>query len=276
MKRAPNTPIGEVECSQKACTEVCKVYRFRERTPGRSSAFSGRLYFECTTHGRIGADPKPATQDSSSRTPKCRPRSSGSEAGKIRNRASPRERNGYPKRAGFKAGPKAGDGSGPQRFADPVVGSAHQGLNMDEPKTLDAETLRLAAEADAVLSSAPEDPVLGQPGEPAPGAPPLVDPVESFRPVVTGLVGITSVTVLPQWDLTDQERGELSESMSMCLAQLFPDGLDGKYACWFRLVACVGIITVDRAVKHGGKLPGIGPKKADPEPTPAHAAAQAA
>jgi len=152
----------------------------------------------------------------------------------------------------------------------------YSGNSPDPAPPLGTETLRLAAEADAVLSMAPEDPALGAPGEPAPGAAPLIDPVESFRPVVTGLVGITCVTVLPQWELNDQERGELSESMSMCLAQLFPDGLDGKYACWFRLVACLGVITVDRAVKNGGKLPGIGPKKPAAEPAPEHAAAQAA
>ena len=63
MKRPPNTPIGEVECIQKGCSKTCKVYRFRERTPGRKSVFSGRLYLECPDHGRIGTDPKPATQD---------------------------------------------------------------------------------------------------------------------------------------------------------------------------------------------------------------------
>jgi hypothetical protein len=51
-----NQPVGTVECNAKGCTEVCKVYRFRPRAEGRRTVFSGKHYFECPTHGRVGAD----------------------------------------------------------------------------------------------------------------------------------------------------------------------------------------------------------------------------
>jgi hypothetical protein len=62
-KKAKNSPIGEVECPHKGCTEVCKVYRFRQRTEGRTSVFSGKHYAECPVHGRIGSDGNQASTD---------------------------------------------------------------------------------------------------------------------------------------------------------------------------------------------------------------------
>jgi len=61
VKRAKNSPIGEVECPHKGCTRTCKVYQFRQRTEGRTSVFSGKYYAECPDHGRIGSDGNPAT-----------------------------------------------------------------------------------------------------------------------------------------------------------------------------------------------------------------------
>jgi len=60
-KRAKNSPIGEVECPHKGCSKTCNVYRFRQRTEGRTSMFSGKYYAECPDHGRIGSDGNPAT-----------------------------------------------------------------------------------------------------------------------------------------------------------------------------------------------------------------------
>jgi len=48
-------PVGEVECSHKGCTLMCKVYKFEPRS-GRGSVFTGKFYFICPSHGRIGAD----------------------------------------------------------------------------------------------------------------------------------------------------------------------------------------------------------------------------
>ena len=60
-KRAKNVSIGTVECPHKGCSRTCQVYRFRPRTEGRTSVFSGKYYAECPDHGRIGSDGNPAT-----------------------------------------------------------------------------------------------------------------------------------------------------------------------------------------------------------------------
>lgn len=61
MKRAKNSPIGQVECPHKGCDKQCNVFKFRPRTEGRTSVFSGKFYAECPDHGRIGSDGNPST-----------------------------------------------------------------------------------------------------------------------------------------------------------------------------------------------------------------------
>lgn len=59
-----NAPIGEVECPHKGCAILCNVYRFRARGQDEKRArFAGKLYADCPTHGRIGADGRAATQE---------------------------------------------------------------------------------------------------------------------------------------------------------------------------------------------------------------------
>lgn len=58
-----NDPIGEVECPYKGCSEMCRVFKFKPRTEGRKSVFTGKLYADCPVHGRIGNDGNPATQE---------------------------------------------------------------------------------------------------------------------------------------------------------------------------------------------------------------------
>jgi hypothetical protein len=129
---------------------------------------------------------------------------------------------------------------------------------MDEPKDPTVE-----AEIAAALSDAPPDPL----ANPAPGpeAPPQPPPEEQWRPFMGHAVTLTDRLILPQWDLSDEEKTELRESLCGCLAQLFPDGPNGKYACWFRLAAVALIIPTTRYVDGGGRLPPLGPrrKKAD-------------
>lgn len=60
MSKRTNSPIGEVLCPHKGCDQVCKVYKFRPRTEGRKTVFSGKHYAECSIHGRIGSDGNPA------------------------------------------------------------------------------------------------------------------------------------------------------------------------------------------------------------------------
>lgn len=61
MKRAKNSSIGQVECPHKGCDKQCNVFKFRPRTEGRTSVFSGKFYAECPDHGRIGSDGNPST-----------------------------------------------------------------------------------------------------------------------------------------------------------------------------------------------------------------------
>lgn len=59
-----NAPVGEVECPQKGCTEIAKVFRFRPRgAAGRKTVFTGKHYLECPKHGRIGADGNPTINE---------------------------------------------------------------------------------------------------------------------------------------------------------------------------------------------------------------------
>jgi len=62
MRQPKNEKIGEVECPQKGCTAKAAVFRFRQRTAGRSQ-FAGKLYCDCPAHGRYGADGKQAAQE---------------------------------------------------------------------------------------------------------------------------------------------------------------------------------------------------------------------
>jgi hypothetical protein len=61
--KVKNQPVGTVECSQKACTETCRVFKFRPRAEGRRTVFTDKYYFECPKHGRIGADANPTVTE---------------------------------------------------------------------------------------------------------------------------------------------------------------------------------------------------------------------
>ena len=124
-------------------------------------------------------------------------------------------------------------------------------------------TGQLEAEANAALAGAPPealDSPVSSGGDLVLG-PVQESHVEEWRVFMGHTVGVVSVVALPQWELTDGERRELAESLAGCLDQMFPGGLDGKYACWFRLVAAAGGIAVVRIASNGGKLPGFGPRR---------------
>ncbi len=128
------------------------------------------------------------------------------------------------------------------------------------------ENAALEAELAAAMAGAPSD------GAPlAPEAPAPVDPVANWRAFVTPTTAMIATGILPQWEISQAEQQGFSDALSECLAQLFPDGLDGKYACWFRLVAVTGGVVAVRAMQNGGKLPGIGPKRAKAPPAADHA-----
>jgi len=133
-------------------------------------------------------------------------------------------------------------------------------MDLDSKPELSPEAVNLQLEADAAIAGA-EPAALTDTGLPPPAP---IDAEAEFKIVLDGPLKLAEVIVLPQWGITTEEHTELTGSLSMCLAQLFPDGINGKYACWFRLIACSGLIVVTRAAQNGGKLPGIGPKKAEP------------
>lgn len=68
-------------------------------------------------------------------------------------------------------------------------------------------------------------------------------------------VSVICAVVLPAWEITPAEQGEISPALAECLEQLFPGGINGRYACWLRLVLCCGGIAVSRAVQNGGRMP---------------------
>ena len=154
----------------------------------------------------------------------------------------------------------AGEGTG-GTGATPLVGT---GDLMTGAPVMNGETTgQLEAEANAALAGAPPE-ALDSPvstGGDLVLGPVQESHVEEWRVFMGHTVGVVSVVALPQWELTDGERRELADSLAGCLDQMFPGGLDGKYACWFRLVAAAGGITVVRLASNGGKLPGFGPRR---------------
>ncbi|MGH8209894.1 MAG: hypothetical protein ACREU6_09915, partial [Steroidobacteraceae bacterium] len=133
---------------------------------------------------------------------------------------------------------------------------------------LSGEAADLLLEANAAIAGA-EPEVLTPDGLPPP---PPIDAAKEFREVLHMPVMFVNRAVLPQWGITEEYQNEFTAATAECLAQLFPDGVQGKYACWFRLMACTGVIVVNGIAQNGGKLPGIGPKKA-PDQAPEHGAA---
>lgn len=115
----------------------------------------------------------------------------------------------------------------------------------------------LTAEADAAMTAAAEL----EPVPPSPDAQ-AADAVsgDSWAPLVAGVMPMLCIGVFPQWGITDAERTEFGEALGQCLDQIFPGGLNGKYACWVRLIAAGGGIVAVRYLQ-AGTLPPIGPKR---------------
>lgn len=123
----------------------------------------------------------------------------------------------------------------------------------------------LAAEAAAAIGQAPLDPSI------APVAPerPPYDPEmpTEWDMYMMMAVNVVAKVALPQWNLTDEEKHELTKSTAHILQDLFPGGLSGRYAPYLRLITVAGVIVITRHKEHGGKLPGLGPKKEEPVST---------
>jgi hypothetical protein len=166
-----------------------------------------------------------------------------------------------------RTGESTGD-TGPAAAVVGIVATDHQ-IAPEQPIVLELLTQdttaapepipdNLAAEAAAALDQAPADPAL------APEAPvdPPYDPdlVTEWDMYMKMAVDLIAKVALPQWNLSDDEKTELTKSTAHILQDLFPGGLSGRYAPYLRLITVTGFIVVTRHKEHGGKLPGLGPK----------------
>ena len=99
----------------------------------------------------------------------------------------------------------------------------------------------------------------------------------SWMANVQGLTGLAVVYGLPQWQIQPEELKPFNEALCECLETVFPGGVNGKYACWWKLILAGSAITLTRYMANGNKLPPIGPVKpvtvspAQPEPSSAAA-----
>lgn len=120
-------------------------------------------------------------------------------------------------------------------------------------------TTQLEREAAAAIASAPPDPTIATATPPP--SPAEAPGVITWRMYTAPAMQLIRGLVLPQWNLTAEELHELTEALAQILALHFPDGLDGKYAGYFRLIACSSFIVATRYAAGGGKLPPLGPPR---------------
>jgi len=124
----------------------------------------------------------------------------------------------------------------------------------------------LIAEAEAAAASAPAiDPLTGQAGAPE------LNPNGQWSALTAPAVEVLCGVVLPAWEIDGEQQKQIAEPLAECLEQLFPGGVDGRYACWVRLIVASGAITVGVAARNGGKLPPLFVRKGKGQPTPAGA-----
>lgn len=134
----------------------------------------------------------------------------------------------------------------------PLVGGV-ESVGMDGPE-------QLIREAELAAAGAPIDPS-------SPGAPAPLDPNGSWALITPPTVSVICGVVLPAWEIRAEEQSEISGALAQCLEQVFPGGVDGKYACWIRLCMACGAITVSRVATNGGKLPPLFLPKGVTRPT---------
>lgn len=154
-----------------------------------------------------------------------------------------------------------GEAGAAGRTVDTDAGAAPDVRRMESVGLVaDASATGLAAEAAAAL-----------PGDTG-GAVTAVDSSGSWAQLTPHLTTITCAVVLPQWKISTEEQHEVSGALGQCMEQLFPGGIDGKYACWVRLIAACGAITISRAQQPGGLPPlFMNKRRPKPEPPPAPA-----
>ncbi len=118
------------------------------------------------------------------------------------------------------------------------------------------ENTELAAEA-AAIPLPPGDPAApgapSSPGEPGDQLAPADQAPSSWASSTPMLVFLIERLAVPNWKLTDQEKGDLGDALAPVLDDLFPGGMGSeKWAPYFRLLAVGASITLARV--HDGKL----------------------
>jgi hypothetical protein len=192
----------------------------------------------------------------------------GGKAGKPAEIAGSDERATDATEAGASAG---SDGATSAGIAGETVIMVQPGVS--NVNTVDVDPAALTAEAERAIADASDLAGDGaavdgqQEGE-------LQQLAQSWRPLVQALTPTLRITLLPQWNITPELQTEFMDSLSASLDLLFPGGLDGKYAPFARLLAVSAGIVVVNYTANGGKLPPLGPKKAD-DTKPAAATASA-
>lgn len=129
-------------------------------------------------------------------------------------------------------------------------------------QVIDSEQLEIEAEkivADAVAAETPK------PG-PAPSADDLGEPEQPAAPadiswskLMEPVFQVVDTLVLPQWNLREEEKAELSASTGEILDQIFPGGLaNEKWAPYVRLLAVSCTVILTRIDPETRKLPPLG------------------
>jgi hypothetical protein len=165
-------------------------------------------------------------------------------------------------------GPEAGGADSQADYlngggAVPTPGGSPPGV---EPVGLVGGADRLIEEVEAAAAAAPAvDPATGQPAIDAA----IANPNGQWSALTPPTVEVLCAVVLPAWQIQPAEQRPVSEALAECLEQVFPGGIEGKYACWVRLIVACGAITVSRVATNNGRLPPLFlPKASKPAPAP--------
>jgi len=159
-------------------------------------------------------------------------------------------------------GVTSSDGSIAGIYADSRADSAQVGVGPPpgapvagmEPLGLVGGSDDLIAQAEQVASEIPAiDPATGQ--APAPNI------NGQWSALTPPAVEVLSAVVFPAWEIQTSEQRPVSEALAECLDQVFPGGIEGRYACWVRLIFAGGAICVSRIAVHGRLPPLFVPKR---------------
>ena len=144
------------------------------------------------------------------------------------------------------------------------------------PLELQAEAARIAAEAPPEIPPAPAEP-------PPPAASPeqiqlVQDAEKGYKILALGVVSQGAALIVPNWQVTGDEKTALADSIVQALMLWFPDGLiPPKYMALLVVAACVSTIVMSRMDAETGALPPrYAPTKKDVPTTAVPSAATAA